>query len=340
MATNPYKIKDREETIATAMNALKGAGNGNKIETPTVAGAGKFVNAGDKIETPTVAGVTVKNDYTDAIMNDLQNGSNDQPEQTYTDDDIYEYLRSASAKELVDSNIQLAVARQQAQKNLQASLASSGLAGSGYGATAGVGINSAYLRGLADNEANYATNINQINMQEAQAKKEEEAIAKQEASNSVLAVYEAVQNATNDEQIKQALALGNITYENGVLGGEGYDNLTDEQKRYLQYYINLTKSYNETPLDLTLGAQENGINSDTEQAYNSLVWFSTNAPMKEGLVVELQGVSGRKTYVMYSNGRWVMSNANAYNAAKEGDKSTIYGYGPGAQVTGYFANYR
>ena len=327
MATNPYKIKDREDTIGTAMNALAGAGN--------------KVNAGDKIENPTVAGVTVKNDYTDAIMNDLQNGSNAEPEQTYTEDDIYEYLRSASAKELVDSNIQLAVARQQAQKNLQTSLASSGLAGSGYGATAGVGINSAYLRGLAENEANYASNINQINMQEAQAKKEEEAIAKQEASNSVLAVYEAVQNATNDEQIKQALALGNITYENGVLGGEGYDNLTDEQKRYLQYYINLTKSYNETPLDLTLGATENGINSDTEQAYNSLVWFSSNAPMKEGLVVELHGVGGgRKTYVMYSNGRWVLSNANAYNSAKEEDKSTIYGYGPGAEVTGYFANYR
>ena len=203
MATNPYKIKDRDETIATAMNALKGAGN--KIETPIVAGAGKFANAGGKIENPTVSGVTVKDDYTDAIMNDLQNGSDSQPEQTYTDDDIYEYLRSASAKELVDSNIQLAVARQQAQKNLQASLASSGLAGSGYGATAGVGINSAYLRGLADNEAKYASDINQINMQEAQAKKEEEATAKQEASNSVLAVYEAVQNATNDEQIKQAL---------------------------------------------------------------------------------------------------------------------------------------
>ena len=332
MATNPYKIKDRDETIATAMNALKGAGN--------VVNASDKVTTSDKVGKPTISGVTVKDDYTDAIMNDLQNGSDSQPEQTYTDDDIYEYLRSASAKELVDSNIQLAVARQQAQKNLQASLASSGLAGSGYGATAGVGINSAYLRGLADNEAKYASDINQINMQEAQAKKEEEAIAKQEATNSVLAVYEAVQNATNDEQIKQALALGNITYEHGVLGGEGYDNLTDEQKRYLQYYINLTKSYNETPLDLTLGATENGIDSDTSEAYNSLVWFSTNAPMKEGLVVELQGVSGRKTYVMYTNGRWVMSNANAYNSAKEGDKSTIYGYGPGAQVTGYFANYR
>jgi len=138
-------------------------------------------------------------------------------------------LNSASAKELLDSNIQMANARQQSAKMLNTQMSNMGLGNTGYAGTMATGIQNAYLNGLSNNQSAYIAN--QIANNE------------QSANNDFSMVLEAL-GSSDPYSLDKALALGDITASsdkngNVIFGGAGYDKLSDSQKRQLSYYYDL-----------------------------------------------------------------------------------------------------
>ena len=219
---------------------------------------------------------------------------------SYSDQDMYDYLRSESAKELLDTSIALSVARQNASKSLATQMASQGLFGSGYAGTQATGINTAYLQGLQQAQAENASRIQDINLQEQQATQEAN-------DNRALMVYSALESATGEQGIKDALALGGITYENGQFGGEGYDALTEDQKRQLQYYVGMAQQYNEEEYDI--------FNDETRDmaSISDFKEYLNNAKVEEGTVAYIAGST--PLYVKYSHGRWVKVTKEEYDKA-------------------------
>lgn len=223
---------------------------------------------------------------------------------SYSDQDMYDYLRSESAKELLDTSIALSVARQNASKSLATQMASQGLFGSGYAGTQATGINTAYLQGLQQAQADNASRIQDINLQEQQATKETN-------DNRALMVYSALESATSNYDINNALALGGITYENGKFGGEGYDALSEDQKRQLQYYVGMALSNRQNKDEYSQASPD--LSAVLDKSYKDA--------KQEGSVAaaEAKDANGQDTYVYfkYTNGKWVIITETEYNASNK-----------------------
>lgn len=240
------------------------------------------------------------NPYLNGMTEGVGNGNGNAGSYSYSDQDMYDYLRSESAKELLDTTIALSVARQNASKSLQTQLSSMGMEGSGYAGTQATGINTAYLRGLEQANAENASRMADINLQEQQSIQESN-------DNRAKMVYEALGAATSDQGIKEALALGGITYENGKFGGQGYDNLTEDQKRQLQYYVGIANQSMEQPYEFpgSKNSNEMWLQLDEEQG-----------AIKEGTVAKLELKNGGIQYIRYSHGRWVVSTKSEFDSAE------------------------
>lgn len=248
--------------------------------------------------------------------------------------DTYDYRRQASAKETLDKSIALNAAKQNAAKALQGQLAASGMAQSGYAQSQASGIQNAYLNSLASIQNEGSSELASINAEEAQAN----AAAKdKEQSSYFSSLTEGIGASASPEQATAFLKGAGISIDDdGNMYGEGWDRLSDTDKRILgAYYSSIqsmpTSSSFSSAADMLENIQISGGVEASDDRWGIgdevvTLYRYPNVFNQEGTVVKLEnGNSSNAAYVVYRNGKWHATSAAAYKTADEDHRRWIKG---------------
>ena len=191
-----------------------------------------------------IKGKDEPNIYRD-VNQDYQQLGGEQPQTQQTggaDFDYYQALKDENYKSLLNNQVQLANARQQALKNTNVGLNAMGFGSAGYGALQRNGIESAYMQGLEQNQNDFATRNLDINKQQ----------------------FDAEQNAMNE----------NFKSFNSIIGAgmdNGYISSTDQLNDYFGRYGFLD---NEGNFDRTKVAEQYGEESAKQMELMYEMWKS------------------------------------------------------------------
>lgn len=249
----------------------------------------------------------------------------------------YDYLRDLSAKDLMDSNVMLAVSNEAAKRKAQQQIAQSGLGSTGYGNTAMALLGNANNQGLMMNARAYQESLAKINQQEMES--EEEA----NANRASIVISGIDQYAESPELLSKWLEENDFSLENGKISYHGKYNFTEEQLKDIQTAVNMLN----VSRAVNYGVSGNGFSSPEEmlnsititggvsanagrwgvsnEVYELFERFKDNPPVS-GYVVRLtNGNSDNHTYVMYQDGKWYQTTEEAYSNAPAGSKTEIKG---------------
>lgn len=259
-----------------------------------------------------------KKEETDTNQEYLNGLSGNETVSTGNEQSTYDYLRSASAKELLDSNIQLSIARQNSARALQSQNAAMGLNGTGYAGVQAVGLQNAYLNGLTANEQQYANTLNDIAVNE-----------ENEFSNDVSALGSAIASAADKYQLEQYAknyGLTPVYDDTGSLvsfKGDMWDKMNNSQKsQILSFYTSNTEvqpGYSDVNQALAGWRMENGesvVNGQwgIDREINYIFSPTYKDKATNGQIVILQNNRGSNNFkvVKFVNGKWVESNMDAF----------------------------
>lgn len=252
----------------------------------------------------------------------------------------YDDLRNDNYSNLLDTQIQLSLARQNAMKSTNQMLASQGLLGTGYGGLSSTAIQGQYLNAMQNAKNSYYDREQEINANE---KRDAKLAAQDEFKN----LKEIIAGTSNSTDLSDALSnYGIVDDGQGHLkgkDGDGYwDSLSDEDKRYLQTVYQLTKNsydYDSSKEFYDYDSMINGLvmNNPKKETANigdgyglqdEVGYLFKNADLfaKDGTVVKL--VNGRNqtdnyAYVIYKGGKWYRTDANGYAKARQSGKSWV-----------------
>lgn len=239
----------------------------------------------------------------------------------------YDDLRDQNYKNLLDTQIQLASAKQNASKAMGQQMAAQGLSGTGYSGVAANGLSNAYLNALASARQAYNDKDIDISATERQAEKDS-------INNTFNNISSLLQNATNFDDMKEILkGYGIDVNEDGTMSGDYYDSLDDESRKQLQIIYNLAgnkekytgNAYGDASSMLNGLTMENGEsanqggNAGIQDEVNEL-FNNPDRYNKEGMVVKLTNGNYSSTnvaYVIYHNGKWYQTTSSAYADASE-----------------------
>lgn len=275
-----------------------------------------------------------KKEETDTNQEYLNGLSGNGTVSTGNEQSTYDYLRSASAKELLDSNIQLSIARQNSARALQSQNAAMGLNGTGYAGVQAVGLQNAYLNGLTANEQQYANTLNDIAVNE-----------ENEFSNDVSTFGNAIASATDKYQLEQYAknyGLTPVYDDNGSLvsfKGDMWDKMNNSQKsQILSYYTMNTEvqpGYSNVEQALANWQMDNG-----ESVVNGQYGIDREVGMlfqkgymdkaKNGMVVKIANGYNKEAntlYVVFNNGKWIPTTRSAWETAKANGNYDVLGDG-------------
>jgi hypothetical protein len=255
------------------------------------------------------------------------------PRQSGDSQSTYDIMRTQNYKNLLDTQIQLASAKQNALKAANARMAEAGLYGTGYAGVANTGIQNAYMNALSNARQGYNDSELDITAQENEAN-DAKSGSNFEALTSLMGSAQdlgGLNSVLNEYGIKVA--------DDGTLIGAGdyWNSLSDEDKRQLRVTYNLMRNgylYSGSPMSdassmrasLTMNTGESadignnyGLQSEISYLFNNLGDYA-----KEGMVVKL--TNGKNpvdnvAYVIYHNGNWYQTTSSQYEGA--GNKAEI-----------------
>ena len=207
----------------------------------------------DNKDQPTPAGVKIGADEVkNQIHSDIQNqGGADYLGALKAEDNSptkYDYLRDATAKDLLNSHVLTTISNEISRKNLNTEMAQMGLNNSNYSKTAEALMGNAYMQAINQNQANADKRLMEYDMQEAADKADRQ-------DKSVESLAKSLASSTRQDSIETYLKGYGINVSqdlqgNYVLNGEGWDKLTNEQRQQI--------------LNALVASKEARINSDEE----------------------------------------------------------------------------
>lgn len=246
------------------------------------------------------------------------------------DVDYYELAKKQEYTTLLDKEIQLENAKSNALKYANNQMANSGFATQGYGNSANLGIYNNYLNAFNQANAEYNSNVNNLNYQKYQ----EDLVSKNDRFESVT---QMMIQASNEDQLNNLMRdYGYGDYDsngNFVLGNKPED-MSDDDWNQLKYYYNLTRDnvsddeYSKTYGDISSWSQAEYVNSsgstktiyDNFQYESSALWANIDAgKYKYGTTIKLQNGSGEVIYVQWTRNGLRFSNEETYKNSKNKD---------------------
>lgn len=248
---------------------------------------------------------------------------------TPTSEDYYKSLKEEKYRVLLDSEIQLANAKQNAMKATNNNMAALGMGGSGYGVVASSGIGNDYLNAMRGVRSDYDASINNINQQQRT-----EQIAQE--NTDVNNISSAFDNATSEADLNKVLSGYGIELdENGNFTGEYWDSLSDNAKRVIttkyqsllgqaqasDWLANNTvdgQAYKDSGVAIQEITDSNGNKGNTSHELRYIFSDEYMKNRNNGDVVKLVNGGNKNSYVymVYYNGAWYKTTGEVYERTK------------------------
>ena len=282
--------------------------------------------------------------------NPVGNGAtvpSEQPKEESGDFDYYQALKDENYKSLLNNQVQLANARQQALKNTNVGLNAMGFGSAGYGALQRNGIESAYMQGLEQNQNDFVTRNLDINKQQYEAE--------QNAMNENFQSFNNIIGAGMENgYITSADQLDDYFNRYGFLDSEGNfdrakvaEQYGEESAKQMELVYEMWKSQlGQESNTAIVNGQEQEVDSTNsfalggnwdKQAYQNIKdqngktgklndefsWLGSHqnilSDAKNGTVLKISDNDndGSYVYFVYNNGRWVQTNYDAYSKSKD-----------------------
>lgn len=248
---------------------------------------------------------------------------------TPTSEDYYKSLKEEKYRVLLDSEIQLANAKQNAMKATNNNMAALGMGGSGYGVVASSGIGNDYLNAMRGVRSDYDSSINKINQEQRT-----EQIAQE--NTDVKNISSAFDNATSEADLNKVLSGYGIEIdENGNFTGEYWDSLSDNAKRVIttkyqsllgqaqasDWLANNTvdgQAYKDSGVAIQEITDSNGNKGNTSHELRYIFSDEYMKNRNNGDVVKLVNGGNKNSYVymVYYNGAWYKTTGEVYERTK------------------------
>lgn len=248
---------------------------------------------------------------------------------TPTSEDYYKSLKEEKYRVLLDSEIQLANAKQNAMKATNNNMAALGMGGSGYGVIASSGIGNDYLNAMRGVRSDYDSSISNINQQQRT-----EQIAQE--NTDVNNISSAFDNATSESDLNKVLSGYGIELdENGNFTGEYWDSLSDNAKRVIttkyqsllgqaqasDWLANNTvdgQAYKDSGVAIQEITDSNGNKGNTSHELRYIFSDEYMKNRNNGDVVKLVNGGNKNSYVymVYYNGAWYKTTGEVYERTK------------------------
>lgn len=253
-------------------------------------------------------------------------------EQQAGDGNAYELARNQEYTALLDKEVQLENAKQNAIKYTNDQMARNGMAGTGYGSTAQSAIYGQYMNALGSAQNTSQQNISNINLQEAQNNQET-------GNDRFKAITTMLTSASSQEQMDNLLKDYGYMKDDGSWLDKKPDSMTDDDWYQMRYYYNLQKDalssttndtrdiaqyigsstasgYDITTLGNTIAGKNDDMKFSEEfgYEYKKLArMIQTDQLDKDGTMIKLQRGDSKgegPRYLFYYKGKF-------YNVAKE-----------------------
>ena len=270
-----------------------------------------------------IKGKDEPNIYRDVNQDYQTLGGEQQPQQTGGNDfDYYQALKDENYKSLLNNQVQLANARQQALKNTNVGLNAAGFGSAGYGALQRNGIESAYMQGLTQNQNDFATRNLDINKQQFDAEQN----AMNENFQSLSTLMSGAESSSQLDMIMDRYGLntdGNFDYEKAkqLYGEESAKQLDVLYNMYKDQYTNNSdeiplRDYN---LAISVITDNTGATGTMKDELQYLFAGKSGISPTDGTVVKVSdnGNDKHNCYLVWKNGTWYQTDAKTYAQSED-----------------------
>ena len=266
---------------------------------------------------------------------------NPQPEEGGNDFDYYQALKDENYKSLLNNQVQLANARQQALKNTNVGLSAMGFNSAGYGALSRQGIENSYMQGLEANQENYANQNLDISRQQYEAEKAE-TNENFQSFNNIIGKGIENQWITTVEQLDDYFKRYGFIDDEGNFDKEaiaakyGKESANQMELVYEMWKSQLQESEtSESNASTSYNIQEaktnfvdsNGKTGTMNDELGFIYGSGSQYLAKEGnvLMVKQNNTSGASyMYLMYSDGAWKQVDSATYHNASSSKQYEVY----------------
>lgn len=265
-----------------------------------------------------------------------------------TSTDTYQLARDQEYTALLDKEVQLENAKQNAMKYTNNQLASQGLDSTGYGSTQQSAIYGQYMNALGSAQNTAQSNVSNINLQESEANETA-------ANDRFKSITTMLSSATSKDQMDSLLRDYGYMDENGEWLTKKPDGVSDDDWYQMRYYYNLQKDtlgeddFNGTYYNGTDGLSEGtylksdgstasiGSNFGNEVSLLSAKVSAGDVPY--GSVICVANGHGETIYVMYTKKGFRMSTQDAFEQ-QDGSKQKFVFAGTGGSTVARWASNR
>lgn len=240
---------------------------------------------------------------------------------TSSSTDVYQLARDQEYSTLLDKEIQLENAKENASKYANAQLGNSGMLGTGYGSTQKSAIYGQYMNALGNAQNTAQSNISNINLEESQAN--------QEAANDRFeSITTMMSSATSKDQMDSLLKDYGYMDEKGEWKTKP-EGVSDDDWYQMKYYYNLQKdslgtaddnfngSYYTSADALKQGTFDyDGIVYSFGDKYDGEINFlqskAQSGNVSYGTVIKMKNASGQTIYVKYTKSGFRQASENEF----------------------------
>ncbi len=258
------------------------------------------------------------------------NNSNNTNSNSSNSNNYYQMARDQEYSALLDKEIELETAKQNAIKYTNNQLASRGYDSQGYGSSMNSGIYNQYMNALGSAKRDYQSNMNNINYQEQLDNDSKN----NEKFGSIISMME--QGAGNQDLVNKMLEdyqLGTIDDKGNFIFGEKPEGMSDDVWAQIKYAYNIQQDALQTQQNATSTFYKNKddfintasftkkdgtsglISENFKYETKALLENYENGTYADGTVIMLQNGSHEIVYVKVDNGGLRLSNQQEYNQA-------------------------
>ena len=245
---------------------------------------------------------------------------------TTSTEDYYQMAKDQEYNLLLDKEVALENAKNNAVKHTNAQVAAQGLSGTGYGSSLNAGIHSDYINALNSAQADYGNAMRDISLKEKEAQETQQAA---DVGKWNQLIYDATDMNSLNEYLSNS-GFGTIDQNGDFSFGTKPENMSDEDWNTIRYLYGTKK----TSLDYSSQgfsdyASFQGTTAEGEDAKTSKwgvanelrVIFSEDVMSKaqNGDAVKLvNGQNGKGMdymYLIYRDGKWYVATVDQYQKA-------------------------
>lgn len=236
--------------------------------------------------------------------------------------DTYQLARNQEYTALLDKEVQLENAKQNASKYARNQMASQGFDSTGYGSTQQSAIYGQYMNALGSAQNATQSNVSNINLQEAEANEEK-------ADDRFKSITTMLSSATSKDQMDSLLKDYGYMDDSGNWLADKPEGVSDDDWYQMRYYYNLQKDtlgeddfngtyYNGvdglsegTYLDSNGGTKSIGQNFGNEISLLGAKVSAGEVPY--GTIIAMGNGHGESIYLMYTKKGFRLSTKQAFS---------------------------